>query len=340
MSISNPKSSRVLNLYSDFLSGKVIKKTERAFLYDVDERSIQRDIDTIRSFLCEQRQENGLIQTIEYDRKEEGYRLVTQHLKYLSKGELLSICKILISSRAYTKVDLKSIVDRLLSLNILAKDKQEIEETISNELFAYADPAHLRFDPDFLWRVTEAIQTQHKIEITYSRLKEPKTVVRLVEPVGILFSEYYFYLMAVICDDAERGHFDNHNDPFPTIYRLDRIENLSISSETYTVKYSERFKGGEYKKRVQYMYGGKTQNITFRYTGPSIEAVLDKLPLSKVEKDGEGHYIVRSEVFGTGIKMWLLSQGRNIQLLSPQKLVDELSEEVAIMSDLYSKPPL
>ena len=33
---------------------------------------------------------------------------------------------------------------------------------------------------------------------------------------------------------------------------------------------------GEFRKRVQFMYGGRLEHIRFRYTGPSLEAVLDR----------------------------------------------------------------
>lgn len=57
------------------------------------------------------------------------------------------------------------------------------------------------------------------------------------------------------------------------------------------------------------MYGGKLEHIKFRYTGPSIEAVLDRLPTATAVKATNGSWIVDAEVFGRGIEMWLRSQG-------------------------------
>lgn len=79
--------------------------------------------------------------------------------------------------------------------------------------------------------------------------------------------------------------------------------------------YQERFQEGEFRKRVQFMYGGKLQRIRFKYTGPSIEAVLDRLPTAEiVEQTGDG-WIVKAEVFGKGVDMWLKSQGNFIQVM-------------------------
>lgn len=47
----------------------------------------------------------------------------------------------------------------------------------------------------------------------------------------------------------------------------------------------------------------------FRYVGPSIEAILDRLPTAKVKPSSDGGWDVSAEIFGTGIEMWLKSQG-------------------------------
>ena len=85
--------------------------------------------------------------------------------------------------------------------------------------------------------------------------------------------------------------------------------------EHFKVPYKDRFQEGEFRKRVQFMYGGKLERIRFRYTGPSIEAVLDRLPTAEIlSQDAEG-WTVEAEVFGKGIEMWLRSQGDYLQEL-------------------------
>ena len=60
------------------------------------------------------------------------------------------------------------------------------------------------------------------------------------------------------------------------------------------------------------MYGGRLEKIRFRYTGPSLEAVLDRLPTARVVKEDPAGWDVEAEVFGKGIEMWLRSQGEYI----------------------------
>ena len=60
------------------------------------------------------------------------------------------------------------------------------------------------------------------------------------------------------------------------------------------------------------MYGGKLERIRFKYIGPSIEAVLDRLPTAKIISQDDEGWFVEAEVFGKGIEMWLRSQGNYI----------------------------
>lgn len=140
-------------------------------------------------------------------------------------------------------------------------------------------------------------------------------VKRKLKPVAIMFSEYYFYLTAFIDDEAVRKGFDIINDSFPTIYRIDRIKGLTVLDEKFHIPYSSRFEEGEFRKRIQFMYGGKLQKVRFKYSGTDIDAVLDRLPTAQVLSEENGIYTVSAEVFGKGIDMWLKSQGTMIEII-------------------------
>lgn len=140
-------------------------------------------------------------------------------------------------------------------------------------------------------------------------------VKRKVRPVAIMFSEYYLYLTAFIDDKEVWKNFDVLNDSFPTIYRMDRIKGLQVLGERFHIPYSSRFEEGEFRKRIQFMYGGKLQKIKFKYSGNDIDAVLDRISTARILKEEEGIYTVSAEVFGKGIDMWLRSQGEMVELL-------------------------
>ena len=48
---------------------------------------------------------------------------------------------------------------------------------------------------------------------------------------------------------------------------------------------------------------------------PSLESVLDRLPTAKVLQVTEKGWLIEAEVFGTGIQMWIRSQGDYVKVL-------------------------
>ena len=130
-----------------------------------------------------------------------------------------------------------------------------------------------------------------------------------------MFSEYYFYVTAFIDDEELRRNFDVMNDSFPTIYRVDRIRKVKVLDERFRIPYKDRFEEGEFRKRIQFMYGGKLQKIKFKYEGCDIDAILDRLPTAQILSEEDGVYTVAAEVFGKGIDMWLRSQGENVEVV-------------------------
>ena len=89
--------------YAKLEDGYVINKSEEAQNFGVNERSIQRDIDDIRSFLDVDSERTGMQNTVIYDREQKGYRLEALYHMRLSNSEVLALCKILLDSRAFTK---------------------------------------------------------------------------------------------------------------------------------------------------------------------------------------------------------------------------------------------
>ena len=88
----------------------------------------------------------------------------------------------------------------------------------------------------------------------------------------------------------------------------------------------DKFRDGEFRKRVQFMYDGELMRVKFRYFGDSVEHVLDRLPTAKANKRDTGVYDVSAEVYGYGILIWLLSQGSQVDVIAPKDLRDEWLE--------------
>ena len=313
--LKNDKIFRILQIYAKLADGYIINKAEEALAYGVNERSITRDIDDIRNFLDADSERTGIVNTVVYDRAAKGYRLETLYKIRLRNSEVLALCKILLDSRAFTKAEIVEMLDKLITCCVPKESQKRVKDLIANEEFHYVEPRHKTKFIDCMWDLGQAVNESRYIEVDYYRTKDKKIVHRKLQPVAIMFSEYYFYLTAFIEDKEVQKDFDVLNDAFPTIYRIDRIKKLKVLDERFHIPYNSRFEEGEFRKRVQFMYGGKLQKIKFRYSGADIDAVLDRLPTAQILDEEDGVYTVSAEVFGTGIDMWIRSQGNYVEII-------------------------
>lgn len=302
------KSTRLLEIYKRLNKGGFVSKKELASEFGVSLKSIQRDIDALRDFI-QQNETPGSDEIIKYDKVKNAYYLVELQREWLSNEEALAMCKILLESRAFNKKELDSLIEKLI-MQVTPEQRAIVKAIINSEHFNYIELKHGKDLFSVLWTLSEAIVNQFKIEFTYTR-QDKKQFKKTVKPVAVMFSEFYFYLIAFSVEPETN---------VPVVYRVDRIENLKVSKEKFTVPYKDKFKDGEFRKRIQFMYMGELKRVTFEYSGV-LEAIEDKLPTLKTLKDyGNGTYLMSAECYGDGINMWLNSQGDRVKIIEEIKL--------------------
>ena len=308
------KVERIINLYNRLAEGEVLNKLDEAARFEVNERSIQRDLEDIRAYLANNPESN---RELIYDRTQKGYVLVQNKNKNLTNSEILTVCKILLESRSLSKEEMYPIIDKLLQCCVPYGNYKKVVDLIGNEKIHYLEPHHGKKFVDTMWDIGSAVNEHRFMRIRYKKLKEPDKVMRMIQPVGIMFSEYYFYLCAYISVSEETP--DVPKRAFPTIYRLDRITEYEILDDHFYVPYADRFEEGEFRKRIQFMFGGELRTIKFLYKGLSIEAVLDRFPTAEVLQHDDKGWLVKAEVYGNGVDFWLRGQGDLIEVVDGGK---------------------
>lgn len=329
------KNLRTLDMYVRFCEGKIINKTEEALRFGVEERSIQRDIDDIRAFLDERALNMGENRTIEYDREKKGFVMKGDSSALMSNSEIFAVSKVLLESRAFTKKEINSILDKMIAGCVPEENMKMVSDLLANEKYHYVELRHRKQLGDLIWDLGQDIRNLQQIEITYEKQnKDAGEKKYVLEPVGLLFSEYYFYLNAYIVERNDRGIWQHKYD-YPAVFRLDRIWNYKRNNERFHLAYRNRFEEGEFRRKVQFMYAGKLMRFRFRYSGPNVDAVLDRLPTANVIQEMENGMVLEAEVYGTGIIMWLLSQGKNVEVLEPESLRNQMKKLLCEMLDNY-----
>lgn len=303
MDFNGNKGFRLLDIYERLNKGEVLSKARLADDYNVTEKTIQRDIDDLRAYLAETHFTEKET-TIKYNKSKNGYCLVRLEHEWLTNQEILAVCKILIESRAFRPDEMKPLVSKLM-LRTASENRSDIENIIRKELYNYVPLRHNKKLLAPIWELSRFVLRNEIIAFSYVRKDGVKKEHR-VKPVAVMFSEYYFYLIAYMADDSKKC---------PTVFRIDRITNIKGTGKNFFVPYKDKFDDGEFRKRVQFMYSGELRRVTFKYKGQSVESVLYRLPTAEILSEDNGVYTIRVEVFGSGIDMWLKSQGDNVEVM-------------------------
>ena len=288
---------RLLRMYEVLNRGTAIEKPKLAKEFGVSEKTVQRDIEDLRTYLSEAHLTDTSA-AIEYDKSNNVYRMVRSEREWLTNEEVLALCKVLLESRALQKDELETLIEKLLCQTV-PEERGFVRDMVKNERFNYVPLRHGKHLLSLIWQLSRLVYEREITVFTYTRQDGAKSE-RTVKPVAVMFSEFYFYLIAYFADDSK---------DFPAVFRVDRIENIQGSGEKFSIPYCKRFSDGEFRKRVQFMYPGELEKVTFQFKGDSIEAVMDRLPTAEIVCEHEGTYTVKAEVYGRGIDMWLRSQG-------------------------------
>ena len=309
---SSDKLERTLAIFFRAVRGEDLVVKRIADEYGVSTKTIARDISDLKAFLAENRDMLGYAE-LKYSYHQKAYRL--QMEEFLSDRELLALVKILIASRALNRGDMLNIVNKIKNFSA-PEDRKLLNNLIGRELYYYSavgsDVPHV---VDRLWQLSRVIELKKEITITYYKMDRSEITRRIV-PVSIMFSEYYFYLIGF--HETENGHMAER------FYRIDRVKEV-VEHRDIMMRRPE-FNEGELRRLNQYMFPGKNRRIVFEFTGPSVQAVLDRLPTSKLIDVKNGVNIIEADVYGDGIRMWLMSQGDWVKVLEPVDLAEEIRE--------------
>lgn len=320
--MSGEKQDRLLEIFFRGLHGEGISVRGLADEYGVSTKSITRNLNDLKNFLAEHRELVGHTE-LEYSHQDKCYHLYMD--EFLSNKELFTLVKVLIGARALSKLELLEMIGKLKRLTT-PEDRLKMENLIRKEIYHYSEIHHdCASVQENLWRLMECIERRREISVDYYKMDRSYVTHRL-QPASLMFSDYYFYLIAFKAEDAQRK---------PLYFRVDRIKHITEHRKRFAQSEAEEFDEGLLRRRSLLMWPGKLRTVQFEFTGPSVQAVLDKLPTARIIGREGRKYLLEAEVYGDGIKMWLLSQGSWVKVTEPQEFVEEMKTEIERMRERY-----
>lgn len=318
------KQERVLELFFRGLRGEDISVKELSNEYGVSTKSISRDINDLKAFLADHRELVGNTE-FQYSHQDKCYRLYMD--EFLTNKELFALIEVLIGARAFSKMELLALIDKMKRFTT-PEDRPKLNELIRKELYHYPEVKHdCESVQATLWQLVNCITEKREISIEYYRM-DRKWVTHRLRPVSVMFSDFYFYLIAFLPDGKMVK---------PYYFRVDRIKQITEHRCNFTFDDTPDFDEGLLRQRSLFMWPGGLRTVRFEFSGPSVQAVLDKLPTAKIiERLGPKKYLIEAETYGDGIKMWLLSQKSWVKVVYPEALVEDMKKEITAMLDLYN----
>lgn len=315
------RTERLLEIFFRALRGEALSVRKLADEYGVSAKSVSRSINDLKAFLADHRElvDNAELQ---YSNRDRRYRLCMD--EFLSSRELFAVIEVLIGSRAFSKMELLALTDKMKHFTTL-NDRHLLDNMIRRELYHYAEVKHdCDSVQETLWRLVTCIEDRREITVEYYRMDRTWVTHRLW-PASVMFTDYYFYLIAFKADDTTK----------PVYFRVDRIKHMTEHRGHIPPGKMPGFDEGQLRQRSLFMWPGKLRSIQFEFSGPSVQAVLDKLPTARIIGRSERSYLIEAEVYGDGIKMWLLSQGTWVKVVSPPDFVEDMRETISRMSQCY-----
>lgn len=243
------KVERIIKLYSCFLEGKVIKKKEEAERFEVNQRTIQRDIDDIR--MCFANDMNVNWQII-YNRNKNGYVLVRDSEEQLNSQEILMLCKVFLQSRILVKEEMFSVIEKLVQTCVPREEKKKVISLLAKEKMQYEGLEQEVVSQQMMRDISDAIYTQRVVRIQYPVNVKEAPVWEVVQPMGVVFSENYFYLTAYIhTRDVELRFGKLSSDRLPAIYRLDKVADYCVLQEHFRVPYKNQYEEMDFQRLIE-----------------------------------------------------------------------------------------
>lgn len=320
--MEHTKQDRLLEIFFRLLRGESLSVQKIANEYKISTKSVSRDINDLKAFFADHRELMGNTE-LKYSNQSKAYHLYMD--EFLTNRELFALIEIIIGARAFSKEELLTLTNKLKSFTT-ATDRPMLSDLIRKELYHYTEIKHeCDSVQDTLWKLASCITEKKEITVDYYRADRALKTHR-IRPASLMFTDYYFYLIA----------FNTEGDPDkPLYFRVDRIKHITEHRQHFTNDDAPEFDEGLLRQRSLFMWPGKLRTIRFEFTGSAIQAILDKLPTARIIERNGRTYTIEAEVYGDGIKMWLLSQGRRVKVIAPDDFVEEMKKEITEMVNSY-----
>ncbi|SFA97114.1 Predicted DNA-binding transcriptional regulator YafY, contains an HTH and WYL domains [Lentibacillus halodurans] len=303
--------------YHDLGVDQLIEKL-RAVTGDAtfDKRTIKRDLETLDEMDFEIVRNQGRYGKIKYSHQS----------RLFETYQLRLIIDAILSARFITKNEKEKLIKKVkhMTSGHIAKT---LPEPILFSQSANIDYELVKLNIDAVHR---AISEGKVLTYQYGKFNVKKEFVRhrdgsyyYVEPYALIWQNDYYYLIGVFQDTNEIRH-----------YRLDRIRNISVSSESFKKR---AFNLQEYVDQSFHMFAGEEMRVKIRFHNSLVNVVLDRFGQeADIRELDDDHFVLSTKAkLSDGLVNWILTWGNRSKVLSPDHLAERIKKQIRQMMEVY-----
>ncbi|MCA0970836.1 WYL domain-containing protein [Halobacillus litoralis] len=296
----------------------IIEKLRFIFGPDVnfDKRTIKRDMDTLGEIGFEVIENAGEHNRMMYSYQDRVFE--TYQLRFMNDAVL--------SARFIPQKDKKELIKRLRELT-----SRHIAKTLPDPILFHqtsSDPyEQIKINIDHVHTAISERKVLNYQYGTYNMNKEFELhrdgQIYEVEPYALIWQQDYYYLIGYFRGTGEMRH-----------YRVDRMRNISVSRESFK---KDTFDLQNYVDQSFHMFSGEDTRIKIRFHKSLLNVVIDRFGIdAAIKQADENHFDLSTNAkMSTGLMVWIMQWGSKAKVLSPDRLVEWVREEVERMYQQY-----
>ena len=317
------KSERLIQTLMIIQSREGVKAKEIAGILNIDIRSVYRYIKDLRKMGFQIDSSTGT---------EGGFAPKGQlALKSLTFSGLEAMA-LLMASQALSKdegLPLKNDLDSALSKVLKSMDSEGTDyvKILSPKISILIDYMKNYFPWEKTFTaINESMMRQKTLCISYYSYSAGYSSIREINPYHVFFRDGVWYIVAYCKTRCEERTF-----------RLDRIQDARITEDVFLPPTD--FDINKYFANSWRLARGEKVTVTIKFYPPVTQLIAESEwhASQHIEESDEGTLIYTVTVEGTWeIKKWVLGWGKHAEVMEPEKLREEIKDDIAKMKELYA----
>lgn len=302
---------RTVDMLVRLMQGNVLTYDDWCSRYhkEAARRTFQRDLAVIKNTLLEY----DFPATLERDGE-----LITlnKNSSTESFSAVIACAHILLASRGLPKNEMMAML-AMLENQLSPRHRELGHDYLQMAKASYVPLPNAKALLPRLLELAPLILRHQEIAFSYTGSDGGPQTIQHGRPESLFFDNYYFYV--AIQSREHHGYWT---------YRVDRILAIDDIASAAMLDPARRFSLQDYRKNTYLQRKGELTTLQFKcWIYPQTE--LYRFPESKIIRPCErGGVVIEARAYSAGALMWLLSEGAQVQPISPPTLVAQLKDQL------------